>query len=117
MSTKPWTQLWLEYKKVNSKGNEAYVKSVILEGFDAAQPVIKNALQELKCGVQGMLGQEICVKTGAKTTDEPALHIVKQLTTSCDLEGAYRLVEKSGSLTLLAGEESAYYTEYFIYSV
>ena len=106
MSTKPWTQLWLEYKKVNSKGNEAYVKNVILEGFDAAQPVIKNALQELKRGVQGMLGQEICVKTGDKTTDGPALHIVKQLTTSCDLEGAYRLVEKSGSLTLLAGEES-----------
>jgi len=106
MSTKPWTQLWLEYKKVNSKGNEAYVKNVILEGFDTAQPVIKNALQELKCGVQGMLGQEVCVKTGDKTTDGPALHIVKQLTTSCDLEGAYRLVEKSGSLTLLAGEES-----------
>ena len=43
MSKTPWTQLWLDYKKVNSKGNEAYVKSVSLEGFDAEAPVIPKA--------------------------------------------------------------------------
>ena len=103
MNAKPWTQLWLDYKKVNSKGNEAYVKSVSLEGFDAEAPVIKNALKELKSGVWGMLGMDVFVKETADT--EAALRIVKQ-TASADLEGAYRLVEESGKLILLAGEES-----------
>ena len=34
MSKTPWTQLWLEYRKVNSKGNETYVKNVVLDGFE-----------------------------------------------------------------------------------
>ena len=45
MSKTSWTQLWLEYRKVNSKGNEDYLKNVILEGFDAEHPVLKNALK------------------------------------------------------------------------
>jgi len=102
MSKTPWTQLWLDYKKVNSKGNEAYVKCVSLEGFDAEHPVVKNALAELAAGVQGMLSQEISVKSGSF---EQGLTI-KRETASRDLEGAYRLVEQSGKLTLLAGEEN-----------
>ena len=65
MSKTPWTQLWLDYKKVNSKGNEGYVSNVSLEGFEAEHPIIKNALAELALGVQGMLGQEICVISGS----------------------------------------------------
>lgn len=104
MSTIPWTQLWLGYRKVNSKGNEAYVKNIILEGFEAEHPIVKNALKELTAGVQGMLGlKEVSVQTETK---EPSLHIKKQMTASGDLEGAYRLVEKSGSLSLFAGEET-----------
>lgn len=108
MSTTPWTQLWLEYKKVNGKGNEAYVRNVSLGGFDAEQPVIKNALQELVKGVQGMLSREVLVlgPSQKETAEIPTLRIVKQTTTASDLEGGYRLVEKSGSLTLLAGEET-----------
>ena len=102
MSKTPWTQLWLDYKKVNSKGNEGYVSNVSLEGFEAEHPIIKNALAELALGVKEMLGQEISVKTGPL---EQGL-VIKKETTSPDLEGAYRLVEKSGKLTLLAGEES-----------
>ncbi len=102
MSKTPWTQLWLDYKKVNSKGNEGYVSSVSLEGFEAEHPIIKNALAELVLGVKEMLGQEISVKTGPL---EQGL-VIKKETTSPDLEGAYRLAEKSGKLTLLAGEES-----------
>ena len=102
MSKTPWTQLWLDYKKVNSKGNEGYVSSVSLEGFEAEHPIIKNALAELVLGVKEMLGQEISVKTGST---EQGL-VIKKETTSPDLEGAYRLVEKSGKLTLLAGEEN-----------
>ena len=102
MSKTPWTQLWLDYKKVNSKGNEGYVSSVSLEGFDAEHPIIKNALAELNLGVKEMLSQEISVKTGSA---EQGL-VIKKEETSPDLEGAYRLVEKSGKLTLLAGEEN-----------
>lgn len=102
MSKTPWTQLWLDYKKVNSKGNEGYVSSVGLDGFEAEHPIIKNALAELTLGVKEMLGQEISVKTGSA---EQGL-VIKRETTSPDLEGAYRLVEKSGKLTLLAGEEA-----------
>ena len=102
MSKTPWTQLWLDYKKVNSKGNEGYVSNVSLEGFEAEHPIIKNALAELALGVKEMLGQEISVKTGPL---EQGL-VIKKETTSPDLEGAYRLAEKSGKLTLLAGEES-----------
>ncbi len=102
MSKTPWTQLWLDYKKVNSKGNEGYVSNVSLEGFEAEHPIIKNALAELALGVKEMLGQEISVKTGPL---EQGL-VIKKETTSPDLEGAYRLVEKSGKLTLLAGEEN-----------
>ncbi|MBR6642929.1 MAG: alpha-glucuronidase [Lachnospiraceae bacterium] len=102
MSKTPWTQLWLDYKKVNSKGNEGYVSNVSLEGFEAEHPIIKNALAELALGVKEMLGQEISVKTGPL---EQGL-VIKKETTSPDLEGAYRLAEKSGKLTLLAGEET-----------
>ncbi len=102
MSKTPWTQLWLDYKKVNSNGNEAYVKSVCLEGFEAEHPIVKNALKELAAGVQGMLGQEISTASGSV---ESGL-IIKRENASPDLEGAYRLVEKSGKLTLLAGEEN-----------
>ena len=102
MSKTPWTQLWLDYKKVNSKGNEAYVTSVSLEGFVAEHPVISNALKELAAGVQGMLGQDIDLKSGSA---EQGL-IIKKETASPDLEGTYRLVEESGKLTLYAGEEN-----------
>ncbi len=105
MSTTPWTQLWLEYRKVNSKGNEAYVKKVVLEGFEAEHPVVKNALKELTAGVQGMLDMEVSVLDG-NASAEPTLLIKKQEEKTDDLTGAYRLKEKSGSLTLLAAEET-----------
>lgn len=102
MSKTPWTQLWLDYKKVNSKGNEAYVTSVSLEGFEAEHPIVKNALAELALGVQGMLGQEVSVKSAS----EKSGLTIKRETASPDLEGTYQLVEESGKLTLYAGEEN-----------
>lgn len=102
MSTKPWTQLWLEYRKVNSKGNEAYVKNVVLEGFAAEHPLLKNALAELAAGVQGMLSVEnISINNQGEHN-----FIIKRVTIPGALEGAYRLVGKSGNLTLEAAEES-----------
>ncbi|MBO5175858.1 MAG: alpha-glucuronidase, partial [Lachnospiraceae bacterium] len=107
MGKTPWTQLWLEYRKVNSKGNDTYIKNVVLDGFDKEHPVIKNALKELLYGVQGMLGvTEVPVWENGTAAEQPALLIKKQITASGELEGAYRLVENSGSLSLLAGEET-----------
>ena len=103
MSKTPWTQLWLEYRKVNSNENENFVKSVALEGFDAGHSVIANALKELKNGVQGMLGTEIPVQTAPAM---PTLLIKKQSMASEDLEGAYHLAEHAGTITLCAGEET-----------
>lgn len=104
MNTTPWTQLWLEYRKVNSTENAAYVNNVVLDGFDTEHPVIKNALKELKAGVQGMLGTEILVQSAdaAKT----GLYIKKQEMASGELEGAYQLTEQSGRLSLFAKEEA-----------
>jgi len=104
MSTTPWTQLWLEYRKVKSKGNEAYVKHVVLDGFDATHPVISNALKELAGGAEGMLGTQVSVHVGEFSG--PALLIKKHSPAADDLEGAYHLSEKSGTITLLAGEET-----------
>ena len=109
MSTTPWTQLWLEYRKVNSRGNEAYVRNVILQGFEPKHPVVKNALLELAAGVKGMLALEPpevqAVSTEAKA-EVPALYIIRKRKESGELCGTYRLTEQSGSLMLFAGEEN-----------
>ncbi len=109
MKAAPWTQLWLDYRKVNSRGNEVYLQNVVLEGFDAGHPMVHNALQEFMAGVQAMLGLKNIPVSEAEDknqTQKPALYITKQKQNSCGLEGAYRLVEKSGNLTLFAGDES-----------
>ncbi len=98
---KPWTQLWLEYRKVNSKGNEAYIKNVALTGFDANHPVIKNALQELKNGGKKMLSEEISV-----TEENKASLLIRKVSLEEKLEGTYRLEEKSGVLNLEAADEN-----------
>ena len=115
MNTTPWTQLWLDYKKVNGKGNEAFVTKVRIEGFEISQPVIKNALQELKRGVQGMLGieavavQETTEFKQAKEDEKASdfgLRIVRKLWLTDSLEGVYHLKRTQEGLTLAAGEES-----------
>lgn len=109
MGAKPWTQLWLEYKKVNGRGKEAYVKNVILQDFDAEHPIVRNALWELETGIQGMLGLRIFVQTakeaGRNAAVQPTLQIIKKEELSQKLPGTYRLEEKAGRLTLSAGEE------------
>ena len=107
MSKTSWTQLWLEYRKVNSNGNDAYIKNVVLDGFDAEHPIIKNALKELAAGVQVMLGiTEVPVLETVTASEEPTLLIKKQSMASEELVGAYHLAEQSGKLTLIAGEET-----------
>ena len=104
MSKTPWTQLWLEYRKVNNNNNGNYVTNVVLCGFDAEHPVIKNALKELKAGVQGMLGLEVSIQSAGGA--EAGLYIKKQEPASLELEGAYCLKEQSGRVSLFAKEET-----------
>ena len=113
MDKKFWTQLWLEYRKVNSKGNEAFVQKVVLEGFDAEAGIVKNALQELKTGVDCMLGvkevriqEEVFGASAVEAEDTKELRIVKSSMPEDSLEGAYRLTHTSTGLLLEAGEES-----------
>lgn len=121
MNAKPWTQLWLDYKKVNNKGSGAYVKSVQLNGFDAGHPVLRNALRELTEGVQGLLGFRPVVLNGQQDTDftgqpaehftekqpvQPTLFIQKMVLAAGEFDGTYSLTESKGHLTLSAGEES-----------
>lgn len=103
MNAKPWTQLWLDYKKINSRGSEAYVKSVSLEGFEKEHPIIQNALCELERGIQGMLGLELCVQ---KKTEPAALRITQSMSFEGEPDGSYSLTERAGQLTLSAGGES-----------
>ena len=107
MGNTPWTQLWLEYRNVNSNRTDAYIKNVVLDGFEKEHPVIKNALKELAAGAKGMLGvTEVPVFETVSATDEATLLIKKQSMDSEALEGAYCLTEQDGKLTLFAGEES-----------
>ena len=103
MDNKSWTQLWLEYRKVNSKGNDCCVSGYVLEGFTEESVVVKNAVQELKNGVKGMLGLEVKELAG---TGEKGLRIVKGEVATDALEGAYRLAGTAEGMTLTAGEEN-----------
>ena len=103
MSKTPWTRLWLDYRKVNSKGNEVFAESVVINGFDST-PIIKNALQELYTGVREMISVETSIKEDG---DEAVLCIVKDSALSAELPGTYRMKETNGKLVLSAGEETS----------
>ena len=103
MSKTPWTRLWLDYRKVNSKGNEFLVENVVLTGFDSKHPIIKNALQELCMGVRELISVETIIRENG---DEAALCIVKDSVLSTELPGTYRIKETEGKLILSAGEET-----------
>jgi len=105
MSETPWSRLWLDYKKVNSKGNETYVSSVAVTGFDTETPVMKNAIYELCLGVKDMLSAEVTVCTSV-TESGATLRIEKEDRFSDELPGTYRLKENKGRLILSAAEET-----------
>ncbi|MBP5222331.1 MAG: alpha-glucuronidase [Lachnospiraceae bacterium] len=51
-----WSQLWLAYEKKTEQGNEVFFRKVAVEGFSAAERVVKSALKELETGARGMFG-------------------------------------------------------------
>lgn len=96
-----WTQLWLEYRKRQDRGNAELVKQVSLDGFDASHPVIANALEELKRGAQGMLGcTPVLLEKGEGGS---GLCIVK----AQRAEESYRLEGSKTAVILEAGSEKA----------
>ena len=72
MGKKEWTQLWLEYKNVSSDNKTV---SCSVEGFDKDSQVIKSALCELKCGLKGILSDEVVDNT---SSCDIVLDIVKE---------------------------------------
>ncbi|MGN0507201.1 MAG: alpha-glucuronidase family glycosyl hydrolase [Lachnospiraceae bacterium] len=108
METKGFTQLWLEYRKVNSKENRAYFQRIGLSGFSAEHPVVNNALKELERGLRGMLSMNYFSvdSTGEAETVNTATLQIKRAVLPEAIEGAYRLTEETGHLILEAGEES-----------
>lgn len=63
-----WSQLWLKYDRKREKGNAVFFRKIFLWGFDCGDRVAESALQELKYGIQGMLGitvEVFCQNSGA----------------------------------------------------
>lgn len=56
MQKRDWTQLWLEYGRKRDCGNGAYVTEAAVAGFSEENRIVAHALEELKNGVEGMLG-------------------------------------------------------------
>ena len=91
-----WTQAWLAYTPKKPCGSAPYLASVTVEGFDPADPIIANALAELRRGAAGML--DVNVADGPADT---GLLIKKD--TSLPLEG-YTLQAESSRLTMTAAD-------------
>lgn len=121
-----WTQLWLRYEGKRDCGNGVYFASVALLGFEPENRIVKHALEELRCGVSGMLGFNAHM---AGDGEEAALALVKcspeegngtfsgqgcatAQGTGIQAEGSgvkkegFSLLEQEGKLTLSAADEN-----------
>ncbi len=98
---KKWTQLWLSYQKRKDMGNSIFVKEIALCGFDIEHAVIKNALEELKCGANGMLGSLVLVVPEQEWSQ--GIRIVRNSTMPGE---SYNLQAEGQCLTLQAADES-----------
>lgn len=98
---KKWTQLWLSYTKKEDKGNGDLVRRITISGFDTERAIVKNALQELQKGIDGMLGILPCVVSEADFTE--GIKVIKA--EGLKAEG-YQLCCADKVLTLKAADES-----------
>lgn len=98
---KNWTQLWLQYTPKKEQGNKSLLGSMLLEGFDPENTIIKNARAELQDGVRGMLG--ITIKDAGKG-EKAGLVIAKSSDAQIREEG-FLIQETQGLLTLSAADE------------
>ena len=96
MKTGMWTQLWLDYRKVNK--NYDSLKNVVITGFSKENPVIQNAVKELERGFRGLLGEclpEIIFQEDAKRLKGGEFSA-----------GNFCLKEQDGIVTLSATDEN-----------
>ncbi len=101
-----WSQLWLKYDSKKECGNAAFLQAVTICGFDENHAVVKNAIEELKMGAQGMLGVAPSISAGGCESDKNGLAIVKVAKQEENiLEEGYSLEAKDGTLTLKACDE------------
>ena len=94
---KDWKQLWLKYDRKADAENGKFFGKVALEGFDAADRVVKSALCELRQGVEGMLGVTPEVQEGT-----PCTLLLKKAPGKSE---GYALKEENGRITLEAADE------------
>ena len=94
---KDWKQLWLKYDRKADAENGKFFGKVALEGFDAADRVVKSALCELRQGAEGMLG---VTPEGQEGT--PCTLLLKKAPGKSE---GYALKEENGRITLEAADE------------
>lgn len=97
---KNWTKVWLNYGRRAGKGNEQFFAGFSMEGFSVTNIVVKNAMEELKMGLAGMLGIELPEEG---TTGEGCLLIKSDSSLGAE---DYVLSEEKGKLLLRAGGEN-----------
>lgn len=97
MKTGMWTQLWLDYRKVNK--NYDSLKNVVITGFSKENPVITTAAEELERGLKGMLpGRPVKI---LYTPEAETVFGRKE-----EIAGSYALTEQDGTVTLFSREET-----------
>ena len=94
---KDWKQLWLKYDRKADAENGKFFEKVALEGFDAADRVVKSALCELRQGAEGMLGVTPALQEGM-----PCTLLLKKAPGKSE---GYALKEENGRITLKAADE------------
>lgn len=100
-NTKNWTQAWLSYQKRKDSRPGKLFGKVKLEGFSVREPIVENALEELRRGIGGYYGAEpvLC-------EDEETLLLVRTDAPEFDGE-SFRISmdRESGRLVLEAAQE------------
>lgn len=116
-TAKEWKQLWLSYTKKKNVGNDQFLHTYRLEGFDRENRIVRSALEELKKGLSGMLGidpseESFAPEAGKEHINErdkansmQGILILRRLIPAGNNEEGYSLHEKEGNIILEAGGE------------
>ncbi|RKM57702.1 alpha-glucuronidase [Butyrivibrio sp. XB500-5] len=101
MEKKKWSDLWLSYDRITELGG---TRTLIIEGFDAENRIIKSAAKELGRGLKGLVGTEL-VAAGASANADSAKEISFVRESSVVKEG-YEIACTDSEITVKAGDEN-----------
>lgn len=101
--TDKWSQLWLEYRKVDNYSLRNLFKYISIEGFKRQNKVINNACNEYKTGIKKMLDLDV-EEVGTKDF-ETGLLIINSYNEAIN-NGGYKLSWNNNRLLLEAVDES-----------